>query len=178
MTAASSGASAWRVSSQMRPSRPSPAGIGSFCYWKVSATISIDGRPQRLVPRVPVQFSGDADASILAPTAGLTLNLMARRGVAVALDVRSVAQGHVWGSRTPAVFVLEGQIVIASQAYLQINSEQVAPTGDAEHEHDDILAACEANDPVRASEATRQHLQLTVSNVTTQLQPDGVPQAR
>ena len=130
------------------------------------------------MPRVPVQFSGDADASILAPTAGLTLNLMARRGVAVALDVRSVAQGHVWGSRTPAVFVLEGQIVIASQAYLQSNSEQVAPTGDAEHEHDDILAACEANDPVRASEATRQHLQLTVSNVTTQLQPDGVPQAR
>lgn len=83
-----------------------------------------------------------------------------------------------------AVYALSGrnrliemieQLRMASQAYLQINSEQVVPTGDAEHEHDDILAACEANDAERARSATRQHLQLTVSNVTAQLrQVDGV----
>jgi DNA-binding GntR family transcriptional regulator len=82
-----------------------------------------------------------------------------------------------------AVYALSGrarltemieQLRLASQAYLQINSEQVVPTGDAQDEHDDILAACEANDPISASKATRQHLQLTVSNVTTQLrQSDG-----
>jgi DNA-binding GntR family transcriptional regulator len=67
-----------------------------------------------------------------------------------------------------AVYALSGrrrlvemieQLRTASQAYLQINSEQLVPTGDAQHEHDDILAACEANDPVRAAEATREHLQ-------------------
>jgi DNA-binding GntR family transcriptional regulator len=61
------------------------------------------------------------------------------------------------------------QLRVASQAYLQIYSDQVVPTGDVEHEHDDILAACEANDPVRARNATAQHLQLTVSNVAAQL---------
>jgi DNA-binding GntR family transcriptional regulator len=77
-----------------------------------------------------------------------------------------------------AVYALSGrarliemieQLRMASQAYLEINSEQVVPTGDAQDEHDDILAACAANDPIRASKATRQHLQLTVSNVTAQL---------
>ena len=86
-----------------------------------------------------------------------------------------------------AVYALSGrrrliemidQLRTASQAYLQINSEQVVPTGDAQHEHDDILTACQANDPVRASDATRQHLQLTVSSVTTKLQVDGVPPGR
>lgn len=61
------------------------------------------------------------------------------------------------------------QLRVASQAYLQINSDQVVPAGQAEHEHDDILAACEANDPERAKIATRDHLQLTVSNVVSQL---------
>jgi DNA-binding GntR family transcriptional regulator len=79
---------------------------------------------------------------------------------------------YALSGRTRLIEMIE-QLRTASQAYLQINSEQVVPTGDAQHEHDDILAACEANDPVRASEATRQHLQLTVSSVSTQLQPDG-----
>jgi DNA-binding GntR family transcriptional regulator len=61
------------------------------------------------------------------------------------------------------------QLRMSSQAYLQIYTEQVVPSGDVEHEHDDILAACEANDPERARSATRQHLQLTVLNVTAQL---------
>lgn len=61
------------------------------------------------------------------------------------------------------------QLRMATQAYLQINSEQVVPSGDAEHEHDDILEACETNDAVRAVQATRQHLQLTVTSVTAEL---------
>jgi DNA-binding GntR family transcriptional regulator len=66
-----------------------------------------------------------------------------------------------------------GQLRLATQAYMRLNSEQVVPTGDAEHEHDDILAACEANDPERARRATTQHLQLTVSSVTAQLGQPG-----
>lgn len=61
------------------------------------------------------------------------------------------------------------QLRLASQGYLQISSDDVVPAGRAEHEHDDILAACEANDPVRAKIATRQHLELTVANVAAQL---------
>ncbi len=81
-----------------------------------------------------------------------------------------------------AVYALSGrgrlielieQLRLASQTYLQINSELVVPTGDAEHEHDDILAACEANDPERARIATSQHLRLTVSSVSAELRrPD------
>lgn len=47
-------------------------------------SLSIDGRLQPLAPRVPVRFAGEADVSLVAPTAGLALNLMARRGVAIA----------------------------------------------------------------------------------------------
>jgi DNA-binding GntR family transcriptional regulator len=71
--------------------------------------------------------------------------------------------------RTRLIEMIE-QLRVASQAYLQIYTEQVVPTGDVEHEHDEIMAACEANDPAAARAATIQHLQLTVVNVTAQLQ--------
>lgn len=61
------------------------------------------------------------------------------------------------------------QLRLASQAYLQIYADRVVPTGEVEHEHDDIVAAVEANDPAGACRATRQHLELTVSNVTDEL---------
>jgi DNA-binding GntR family transcriptional regulator len=61
------------------------------------------------------------------------------------------------------------QLRMASQAYLQITSDQMVPAGQAENEHDDILAACEANDPERARIATRDHLMLTVTNAVAQL---------
>lgn len=73
-------------------------------------------------------------------------------------------------SGRPRLIELIEQLRVASQAYLQLNSEQVVPTGDAEDEHDDILAACEANDPARARLATVQHLQGTVANVSAQLE--------
>jgi DNA-binding GntR family transcriptional regulator len=59
---------------------------------------------------------------------------------------------------------------MASQAYLQITSDQMVPAGQVDHEHDDILAACEANDPDRARTATRDHLQLTVTTAIAQLE--------
>jgi DNA-binding GntR family transcriptional regulator len=69
------------------------------------------------------------------------------------------------------------QLRMASQAYLQITSDQVVPAGQAEHEHDDILAACEANDRERARIATREHLMLTVANAVAQLdRTDTLPQ--
>lgn len=58
---------------------------------------------------------------------------------------------------------------VVTQAYVQIYAAQVVPSGQAEHEHDEILAACEANDPERAREATSRHLRLTVVNVTHEL---------
>ena len=61
------------------------------------------------------------------------------------------------------------QLRLASQAYVHIDSDKAVPIGDANHEHDSILAACEANDPVRAQVATREHLQLTVTSVVAQL---------
>lgn len=56
-----------------------------------------------------------------------------------------------------------------SRAYVQIYADQVVPSGLVEHEHDEILAACEANDPERARQATSEHLRLTVVNVTDEL---------
>ncbi|WP_109212349.1 MULTISPECIES: GntR family transcriptional regulator [Microbacterium] len=61
------------------------------------------------------------------------------------------------------------QLRMASQAYLQITSDRAVILGDAENEHDDILDACEANDPARAAAATRDHLGLTVANAVAQL---------
>jgi DNA-binding GntR family transcriptional regulator len=70
---------------------------------------------------------------------------------------------------------LIAQLRVVSQAMVQIYSHLVVPSGGAENEHDDILAACEANDPARAVAATRQHLRLTVSEVSGQLAPDPAP---
>jgi DNA-binding GntR family transcriptional regulator len=61
------------------------------------------------------------------------------------------------------------QLRLASQAYVHIDSDKAVPIGHANHEHDGILAACEANDPVRAEIVTREHLQLTVSSVVAEL---------
>ncbi len=72
-------------------------------------------------------------------------------------------------SRRQHLVELIDQLRLASQAYLELYAERVVPTGDVEHEHDDILAAVQANDPVAARRATRQHLELTVVSVTEEL---------
>ena len=81
--------------------------------------LGIDGRLQRLAPRVPVRFAGEAAVSLVAPTPGLALNLMARRGAGVDLDVRRVRTGQVLARRTRAVFVLEGRIALAGGPVLK-----------------------------------------------------------
>jgi DNA-binding GntR family transcriptional regulator len=72
-------------------------------------------------------------------------------------------------SRRQHLMELIDQLRLASQAYLQLYADRVVASGDVEHEHDEILAAVEANDPVAASRATRDHLRLTVLNVTDEL---------
>jgi DNA-binding GntR family transcriptional regulator len=69
------------------------------------------------------------------------------------------------------------QLRTASRTYLQIYSIEVVPAGNAENEHDDMLAACEANDRDRAVTATRQDLERTVASVIAQLDrtPAGAP---
>lgn len=62
------------------------------------------------------------------------------------------------------------QLRTSSQAYLQITSGRaVQLAGDFEHEHDDIIDACEANDPAWAAKATREHLRITVRDATEEL---------
>lgn len=62
------------------------------------------------------------------------------------------------------------QLRTSSQAYLQITSGRaVQLPGDFEHEHDEIVDACEANDPAWAARATREHLRMTVRDATRQL---------
>lgn len=77
-----------------------------------------------------------------------------------------------------AVYALSGrrrlvemieELRMATQAYIRLGSEEVAPAGHSEQEHDDIIAALEANDPALATLVTRQHLQGTVSSVAPQL---------
>lgn len=73
-----------------------------------------------------------------------------------------------------AVYVLSGrprlvelidQLRVASEVYLQINSETVLPDRRAEQEHEEILAACEANDPEAARAATVRHLEARIAGI-------------
>ncbi|MGP6176225.1 GntR family transcriptional regulator [Microbacterium sp. A196] len=62
------------------------------------------------------------------------------------------------------------QLRASSKAYLQITSGRaVQLPGDFEHEHDDIIDACEANDPSWAARATRDHLRITVRDAKEEL---------
>lgn len=76
--------------------------------------------------------------------------------------------GYALPGRGRLVEMIE-ELRTATQTYMRLGSQQMVPSGHAEHEHDDILAALEANDPARAKLATRQHLQGTVSTVSAQL---------
>lgn len=75
-------------------------------------TLSIDGESQRLLPLSPVRFAGESVVALSAPTPGLALNLMVRRGVDVDLTVRGLGAGDLLSSRTPAVVVLTGRLGI------------------------------------------------------------------
>jgi DNA-binding GntR family transcriptional regulator len=57
----------------------------------------------------------------------------------------------------------------ASGAYLQIYAAEGVPSERLDHEHSEILAACEARDPGRAASATRNHLTQTLEHVTQEL---------
>jgi DNA-binding GntR family transcriptional regulator len=63
----------------------------------------------------------------------------------------------------------------ASLAYNHLYAAADVPR-DAERldaEHREILAACQANDPVRAANAVRQHMQQTIAHVTKLLEQGG-----
>lgn len=63
----------------------------------------------------------------------------------------------------------------ASNAYLHLYAAADVPR-DAQRldaEHREILAACQANDPVRAANAVRHHLQQTVAHVMNVLEQGG-----
>lgn len=76
----------------------------------VDLHLSVDGRPRPLALRSPVRFDGESEVSVSAPTPGLALNLMTRRGLGADLRVRRVTRGHTWGSELRAVVVLDGRV--------------------------------------------------------------------
>ena len=63
----------------------------------------------------------------------------------------------------------------ASNAYLHLYAAADIPrdTQRLNTEHREILAACQANDPVRAANAVRHHLQQTVAHVMNVLEQNG-----
>ncbi|MDQ6693483.1 MAG: GntR family transcriptional regulator [Chloroflexota bacterium] len=68
-----------------------------------------------------------------------------------------------------------GELRYASDAYLRLYAAADVP-GDAQRldvEHQEILAACQAGDPVRAANAVRRHLQQTVARVIKVLEQRG-----
>jgi len=67
------------------------------------------------------------------------------------------------GPRTPALHLP------TSRAYLQIHAAEGVPSDRLDHEHAEILAACQARDPERAASATRHHLSQTLEHVTQDL---------
>ena len=76
--------------------------------------------------------------------------------------------------RSRLVAMIE-ELRTASNAYLHLYAAADVPR-DAQRldkEHREILAACQANDPVRAATAMRQHLQQTVAHVMNVLEQAG-----
>jgi DNA-binding GntR family transcriptional regulator len=78
------------------------------------------------------------------------------------------------GGRSRLVMMIE-ELRNASLAYNHLYAAADVPR-DAERldaEHREILAACQANDPVRAANAVRQHMQQTIAHVTKLLEQGG-----
>jgi DNA-binding GntR family transcriptional regulator len=78
------------------------------------------------------------------------------------------------GGRSRLVTMIE-ELRNASLAYNHLYAAADVPR-DAERldaEHREILAACQANDPVRAANAVRQHMQQTIAHVTKLLEQGG-----
>jgi DNA-binding GntR family transcriptional regulator len=78
------------------------------------------------------------------------------------------------GGRSRLVTMIE-ELRNASLAYNHLYAAADVPK-DAERldrEHREILAACQANDPVRAARAVRHHMQQTIAHVTKLLEQGG-----
>ncbi|HLG77190.1 MAG TPA: GntR family transcriptional regulator [Ktedonobacteraceae bacterium] len=78
------------------------------------------------------------------------------------------------GGRSRLVTMIE-ELRNASLAYNHLYAAADVPR-DAERldaEHREILAACQTNDPVRAANAVRQHMQQTIAHVTKLLEQGG-----
>jgi DNA-binding GntR family transcriptional regulator len=75
-------------------------------------------------------------------------------------------------SRRERLIELIAGLRSASAAYLQIYAAEGVPSERLDHEHREILAACEARDPKRAARAMRHHLEQTVAHVTRHLAHD------
>ena len=73
------------------------------------------------------------------------------------------------------LLIMIGELRNASNAYLHLYAAAEVPR-DAQRldmEHREILAACQASDPVRAANAVRHHLQQTVAHVMKVLEQEG-----
>ena len=73
------------------------------------------------------------------------------------------------------LIIMIGELRNASNAYLHLYAAADIPR-DAQRldkEHREILAACQANDTVRAAHAVRHHLQQTVAHVMNVLKQEG-----
>ncbi len=73
------------------------------------------------------------------------------------------------------LLIMIGELRNASNAYLHLYAAAEVPR-DAQRldkEHREILAACQASDPVRAANAVRHHLQQTVAHVMNVLEQEG-----
>jgi DNA-binding GntR family transcriptional regulator len=94
------------------------------------------------------------------------------------VELNHVFHMRMYGlARRPRLVKLIDDLRNASNAYLQIYASEVSPSSEVDHEHREILAACEANDPVAARSALQAHLRLTVTHVTDELNQrvDGTP---
>jgi DNA-binding GntR family transcriptional regulator len=78
------------------------------------------------------------------------------------------------GGRARLVTMIE-ELRNASLAYNHLYAAADVPrdAGRLDAEHRDILDACQANDPVRAANAVRHHIQQTIAHVTKLLEQGG-----
>jgi DNA-binding GntR family transcriptional regulator len=95
------------------------------------------------------------------------------------LRLNAEFHAHIYAvSGRPRLVEMIAALRTASNAYLQIYADTVGlPSREIDAEHREILAACEARDPIRAAAAVEQHLTHTVAHVAHELEvrPTGQP---